>query len=245
MARKRNVGLMAILMLLPWWVSASIGMVVFSTFNWITPALWANNAILKGLAIGLQPPAWIFSIPFAIVSIIAFLLQFGRKHQPEKRQWAPKDDFIRTRPKPSPGFDQPESDTFSVWMGQPVTETPKQPSSWSLDVLRSIEWKRFEELCAEIYTLRGFRTELQRYGADGGIDIRLYQKGTPVPVAIIQCKAWNSSQVGVKPIRELLGVMVHNKIDKGIFITTNDYTQEATDFASQNPIALISGNNDD
>jgi restriction system protein len=58
---------------------------------------------------------------------------------------------------------------------------------------------------------------------------------------ILQCKAWNTYQVGVKPVRELLGVMAHNGVSKGIFLATGAFTREAVEFASASPIELVTG----
>jgi len=35
--------------------------------------------------------------------------------------------------------------------------------------------------------------------------------------------------------------MAHEKVAKGIFVTTGEYTQEAIAFANENPITLITG----
>jgi restriction endonuclease Mrr len=48
-------------------------------------------------------------------------------------------------------------------------------------------------------------------------------------------------KIDVEPVRELLGVMAREAVAKGIHVTTGAYTQEAIDFARQNPIKLING----
>lgn len=111
--------------------------------------------------------------------------------------------------------------------------------TWTLELLKKIEWKRFEEISAKLMNELGFRTETIPFGADGGIDIKLYKEDSKHPDALIQCKAWNQ-KIGVKPIREMLGVMTHHKV-KGIFIITGDYTQEAKNFARENKIDLVDG----
>jgi restriction system protein len=78
-------------------------------------------------------------------------------------------------------------------------------------------------------------------GADGGIDIKLFQDDSEVPTAIVQCKAWNSKLVGVKPIREFLGVMSHEKISKGFFMASGVYSDDAKEIANANGITLING----
>jgi restriction system protein len=96
-------------------------------------------------------------------------------------------------------------------------------------------------LGAAFYREIGLRSETIRCGADGGIDAKLFQGDSLEPVAIVQCKAWNSRSVGVKPVRELLGVMAHHKIPKGIFLATGEFTNEAVAFAQDHSMDLVSG----
>lgn len=110
-----------------------------------------------------------------------------------------------------------------------------------MDVLRRMDWKRLELVAAAYYRSLGFRAETIRCGADGGIDIKLYRGELAEPVSIVQCKAWNRRPVGVKPVRELLGVMTHNRVQTGVFLTTASYTAEAVAFAHGNKIALVDG----
>ena len=67
----------------------------------------------------------------------------------------------------------------------------------SIRLLNELEWKRFEEVVSEYYGLLGYRSKVTRMGADGGVDVVLYQQGAETPSIIIQCKAW-SKKVGVK-----------------------------------------------
>ncbi|MFL6672812.1 MAG: restriction endonuclease [Massilia sp.] len=118
---------------------------------------------------------------------------------------------------------------------------PPTPTKWSMEALRALEWKRFELLCAWYYEAVGFSTATLEAGPDGGIDVKLFKIDPSKPLAIVQCKAWNTHQVGVKEIRELLGVMAHEKIRRGIFMTTGTYTKDALDFGAANPIQLLDG----
>ncbi len=47
--------------------------------------------------------------------------------------------------------------------------------------------------------------------------------------------------VGVGPVRELLGVMAHEKVSRGYFAATGKFSDDATSFAEANSIMLISG----
>jgi len=113
---------------------------------------------------------------------------------------------------------------------------------WSLALIRSLEWKRFEELCAEFLKEKGYKSKLTESGADGGIDIQLFKESdtSTKPLGIVQCKAWNS-KVGVKHIRELFGVMTAEESSIGFFITTSTFTKEAEEFAKGKKLKLITG----
>lgn len=128
------------------------------------------------------------------------------------------------------------------WRIDPVIAPPlSKPKTWTLDLIRELEWKRFEDVCQQYYAKKGIRSETTPLGPDGGIDIRLYQDDSGQPTAIVQCKAWSSKFVGVNLIRELLGVMTHEKIDKAFFMTTSRYSDDAKSFAQANRITLIDG----
>lgn len=115
---------------------------------------------------------------------------------------------------------------------------------WSLDLITSLEWKRFEALCAGYFTAKGYRAEVSREGADGGVDIYLYKESysTEKAFGIVQCKAWNTYKVGVKPVRELYGVMASEKAPLGVFINTGSYTNEAEEFVKGKRLKLLTGN---
>lgn len=121
-----------------------------------------------------------------------------------------------------------------------ASEDPK-PTAWSLELIRDLEWKRFEDVCQQYYERKGIRSETTPLGPDGGIDIRLYQDDSGKATAIVQCKAWGERIVGVNLIRELLGVMTHEKIGKAFFMTSGRYSDDAKATAEANRITLIDG----
>jgi restriction system protein len=125
---------------------------------------------------------------------------------------------------------------------RPAQQQPACPSGGSLEVLERVEWKRFEDLCCAFYREKGIRAETTRLGPDGGIDIHLFQdEAEPTrATSIVQCMAW-TQQVGVKPMRELRGVMAHEKVDRAFFMAPNGYTDDARAFATANRITLLDG----
>lgn len=118
----------------------------------------------------------------------------------------------------------------------------KNESAWTLDLLMSLEWKRYEEICKELLLIENkgrFNVNVTPMGADGGIDLKVTDSKNKM-VAIGQCKAWNSS-VGVSLIRELYGVMASEQVENGYFFTTSFFSKDAVQFAHGKKLTLIDG----
>ena len=92
-----------------------------------------------------------------------------------------------------------------------------------------------------MFKAEGFSAHRIRAGADGGVDLVLKESADGPVIAIVQCKAWTSYSVGVKPVRELFGVMAAEGAPKGYFVCCGEYTQEAKDWVNFKPMTLISG----
>jgi restriction system protein len=109
---------------------------------------------------------------------------------------------------------------------------------WSDSFVLSLEWKRFEEVCAELLRIQGYNAAVSCVGADRGIDIVIKDdKGLVVSVA--QCKAFGKKPIGVALIRELFGVMAHENVKQGLFFTTSTFSNDAVEFAKNKTITLI------
>lgn len=103
-----------------------------------------------------------------------------------------------------------------------------------------LTWSQFERLIAEFYRRNGV-TVTSRGGpmADGGVDLNLtYPTGERL---IVQCKHWKNRHVGVKPLRELWGVLGDEKADGAIFVTSGSFTTDALAFALGKRLELIDG----
>lgn len=109
----------------------------------------------------------------------------------------------------------------------------------SLDDIRALSWREFESMVGEAFRRRGYlAVENAVDGADGGIDVVLRKDGKKY---FVQCKQWKKSTVGVKPIRELFGVVTAHGAAGGIFVTSGAYTADANAFAATAGIELIDG----
>lgn len=238
--RRRKTGLDNLLAA-PWWVSILFGIGAYIFLRWIIPSLFAGNPFLVSLSVLSQSIAWLALPAFGLIALIAFL---GTKKAPSKTHYQAYKEKLEPRHTnaSATALDHTWGNHVPPFAVHHTGEAPQIPT-WNLGSLRSLEWKRFELLCAKYYETLGFKSLTQASGADGGIDIRLYRSDLTHPMAIVQCKAWNSKFNGVKELRELLGVMVHEKVTRGIFITSGSYTNEALAFAASNPIQLLDGEN--
>ncbi len=210
-----------------WGFAFAIGTVALVVTLFILPSI--SNSILGTLVKILKPIGLIFSIVFYLIAILRFLQQDKAK----------RDSVFEIRSEPSP-LSKEINTVFSKTQNIKRSQVTEKPASWTLKLIQDLEWKRFEELSVAYYLEKGIHAETTALGADGGIDIKLYQDNSGKPTTIIQCKAW-ATYVGVMQIREFLGVMTHEKITKGFYMTCSEYTNEAKEIARANKITLING----
>lgn len=125
-------------------------------------------------------------------------------------------------------------------------ETPAKPDpikdGWSLALLKEMEWHRFEQVVAAYERALGNDAELTDFGPDGGVDVRVFEKGSRIPKRVIQCKAFGAQQVGVEHVRSFFGVIILEKCPHGAFYTTSTFTEAALAVANAEPtIELVNG----
>lgn len=240
---RREPGLIEIAATSNWKVSAGMSAVCFLAASIVIPGLFGGNRVLSSLVALLSPLAWLLAVVFGVISLIRFL-QARAAVSPS----SPRQSVALRQTEPSVTDISPPLTALdralvsSVFQRPGAGSAPERPAAWSREIIDRIEWKRFEDLCCEFYRVKGIRAETTQLGPDGGVDIRLYQDTTDPQrcTAIVQCKAW-SQAVGVKPVRELRGVMAHEKVGKAFLMAPNGFTEEARDFAVDNRITLLDG----
>ncbi len=246
MARRRKATEPAALQW-PWQLTAVVAVVGFALFRWVPPLM------LKGpIAMAFTPIfrvlGWFILLVFGLTSLVAFFRTRSAERMAtpltaERREPTMRETLAQ---EPAPLRSRLDDAWDEQLRAAALTRNAGSAAAlpvdvWSTEVLRRMEWKRFEIVAAAYYRALGFRPETIRCGADGGIDIKLFRGDLPEAVSLVQCKAWTSRPVGVKPVRELLGVMTNEKVKTGVFLTTSTYTQEAVRFAEGNKLALING----
>ena len=100
-------------------------------------------------------------------------------------------------------------------------------------------WEELEQVVGAAYQRLGYQL-VKRGGAhaDGGVDLELRRAGEKV---LVQCKYWKTWQVGVRPVRELWGVVAGEGATRAVFVTTGGYSAAARDFAKDKAIELLDG----
>ncbi|MDP2229124.1 MAG: restriction endonuclease, partial [Moraxellaceae bacterium] len=114
-----------------------------------------------------------------------------------------------------------------------------------LPVLKSLSPEGFERLCQRLLRENGFQNvKVTGRSGDGGIDGEGILEINPLLSfkVIFQCKRYQGS-VGSSMIRDFRGAMI-GRADKGIFLTTGNFTMDAKKEAVRdgtNPIELVDG----
>lgn len=238
---RRDPGLFEIATTSDWKVSAAMAAVCLVAATVLIPAVLGNNRILGGLVQVFVPLAWLMTVLFGSIALIRFSQQRPQATPTPPRSPASRPTQAAVRATET---SLPEADKAlpAKSLASTAAAPEPRPTAWSRELIDRIEWKRFEDLCRAFYRVKGIRAETTPLGADGGVDIRLFQDDTAPErcTAVVQCKAWNQA-VGVKPMRELRGVMAHERVDKAFFMAPNGFTDEARAFAAENRITLLDG----
>jgi restriction system protein len=115
-------------------------------------------------------------------------------------------------------------------------------AGWSLELLKKIEWHRFEHVVAAYERELGNDAELTDFGPDGGVDVQVFEPGARTLKRVIQCKAFDKQRVGVELIRSFFGAMTLQKVPLGAFYTTSTFTDDALAIGRENEsLDLVDG----
>lgn len=95
--------------------------------------------------------------------------------------------------------------------------------------LAHLEWRDVERTIAEVFDGLGFRVTLTPGSKDGGKDIVLEcEVAGKLAVYFVEIKHWRSAtRVGADAVEKLLKVVVREKKDGGLFLSTYGFTDNA------------------
>ena len=233
---------------LPWWVGVGLAAVAYFGLHMVATSPLpsptpggagglAAQVLFRGLALPLQ-----YFVPLILLAGAGLSAYRRRKDVTSIQNEFRSASAAPPVPKQFGGeaAEAGSVDHYELWKTNYAETTPR-PDRWSLELLRAIDWKRFEEVCAEYFRVCGFHATTKSHGPDGGIDVILYAPQDKSNVVnVVQCKQWKR-QVGPKLLRELLGVMTDMKVNRGTFVTSSTFNDEARRIARENKIHLVDG----
>lgn len=117
-----------------------------------------------------------------------------------------------------------------------------------LSKLKTVHPSYFEKIVVELLVKMGYGGSIEeagkatRYTNDEGIDGIIKEDKLGLDVIYIQAKRWEGT-VSRPEIQKFVGALAGQRAKKGVFITTSDFSKEATIYASQmdTKIVLIDG----
>ncbi len=135
-------------------------------------------------------------------------------------------------------------------IGDTFNNLNKKLASELLEIIKNKSASYFENFVLQLLEKMGYggteegNFEVVGQSGDNGIDGVIYQDKLGIDRVYVQAKRWKDSKVTSKEIRDFIGSLSLRGTNKGIFITTSDFTQDALSTVQMNPqnrIILING----
>jgi len=210
---------------------------------------------------GVAPEVVLGTIGLALVVILASWVWWRRRRQAKQRVQTALKAFLAPSPqiKPIPREiiplrlekrkDRVTSPPFMlpllpVVSGPTPAESspppPVAPVKLTPELLRRLEWKRFELLVQRDLEARGVRVECTCVGVEGGVDLHLYRGDELQPYGFVQCQAHTSRPITMDQISAFFELMAVPRVE-GTFVTTGAFTPGAQAWAQTKGVALIPG----
>ena len=119
-----------------------------------------------------------------------------------------------------------------------------KPRKWSVELLHALEWRRMADVSLAFYKERGLIGELSRVGADGSMEVRLYQgphdpDDEQPPFALLYCRARGEQVVGEESVLALQQRMAELGISRAFFMGAWSFDEAAQAAAKPPQIMLV------
>jgi restriction system protein len=95
--------------------------------------------------------------------------------------------------------------------------------------------QEFEHYCASVLREMKWDARVTQFSGDQGADIVADKRGTRI---VIQCKKY-SKPVGNRAVQEIVAAIAHEGAQRGVVVTTSDYTRAAEKLATSNEVLLL------
>lgn len=143
-----------------------------------------------------------------------------------------------------------EEKTPEEVLGDTVKDLKNKLGYELLEILKNKPANYFEHFVLKLLSAMGYggveesNFEVVGQSGDNGIDGIIYQDKLGIDRIYVQAKRWKDNKVQSKDIRDFIGSLSLKGTNKGIFITTSEFTADALKTAQMNPhnrIILING----
>jgi restriction system protein len=157
------------------------------------------------------------------------------------RQSNPAPAVVETSTTSAPTTVSPDDRLESA-----LSEIRETVANELLETLAQVPPQQFETIVLELLHRMGYgasREDLQRVGGvgDGGIDGVISLDRLGLEKVYVQAKRWQGS-VGRPEVQAFYGALAGQRSNKGVFITTSTFTQQALEFAkSVERVVLVDG----
>jgi restriction system protein len=125
--------------------------------------------------------------------------------------------------------------------GQAAERARFDAGKWTLELLKRMDWRRFEELTVAYFEALGYRAAVTRSRRGASLDIALTAKDSDSACILVHCKGWDAYRIGGKAVRELRAAMPSSGVAEGIIVTCSRFTHDAVELARKEKIKLIDG----
>lgn len=123
----------------------------------------------------------------------------------------------------------------------PFPSPPDAPVKLTLELLRQLEWKRFELLVQRDLEARGIRVACTGVGVEGGVDLHLYRGDELQPYGFVQCDTHATRAVTLDQITAFFDLIAVAGVE-GTFVTTGAFSPGAQAWAQTKGVVVVPGN---
>lgn len=143
---------------------------------------------------------------------------------------------------PSPAGASPLEETARLHLADRPAVDPNRYQPARLGDLLEMSAAEFEQLCVRVLLNLGY-TDVRRTGSAGDLGADVVGKDPQGRSIIVQCKRYApGNAVGSPTLQTFIGMKtVHHKADRGIVMTTAEFSRPAVQLALEHDIVLIDG----
>lgn len=120
-----------------------------------------------------------------------------------------------------------------------ASTSPEIRRRYTLEELQGMDDRTFERLVAGLFKATGHNVQLTQQTRDGGKDVVAEKDGVLI---YIECKRYSPGNPVTEPdIRQFYGTLTADRVQKGVFVTSFDFTRDAETFCHRVGIEPING----